>query len=66
MPAHRATVTCPACGLEESFAKLAPARERIEAHREATGHDPVWQLSRLAPGVERAGAAAGVCGRCED
>lgn len=63
MSDHRATVTCPACGLEETFSKLGAARQRIEDHREATGHDPVWELRRLADGVERAGAAAGVCGR---
>lgn len=65
MPDHRATVTCPTCGLEESFDRLAAARTRIEEHREGTGHDPLWELSRIAPGVERAGEEAGVCGRLD-
>ncbi|AFK18609.1 hypothetical protein E6P09_07460 [Haloferax mediterranei ATCC 33500] len=62
MADHRATVTCPTCGLEEAFSKLATARVRIEEHREETGHDPIWELDRVAPGVERMGAEAGVCG----
>lgn len=58
----RATVTCPTCGLEETFSKLADARLRIEDHREATGHDPEWELGRFPPGVEKMGKEAGVCG----
>ena len=63
MSNHEAIVTCPACGLEERFEKLQAARARIEDHRAETGHDPQWDLPELAPGVVRAGAAAGVCGR---
>ncbi|UPV76550.1 hypothetical protein M0R89_18635 (plasmid) [Halorussus limi] len=63
MADERATVTCPDCGLEESFRKLADARSRIEDHREETGHDPTWELGRLSEGVERAGDEAGICGR---
>ncbi|SEK48232.1 DUF7542 family protein [Haloferax larsenii] len=62
MTTPRATVRCPDCGLEETFEKLAAARQRIEAHREETGHDPDWKLGRFAPGVERMGDEAGVCG----
>ncbi|WP_396610259.1 hypothetical protein ACH9L7_08320 [Haloferax sp. S1W] len=62
MTTPRATVRCPDCGLEETFSKLASARERIEEHREETGHDPDWQLGRFAPGVEQMGDEAGVCG----
>ncbi|KAB1192033.1 MULTISPECIES: DUF7542 family protein [Haloferax] len=58
----RATVICPTCGLEETFSKLADARLRIEDHREETGHDPDWKLGRFAPGVEKMGEEAGVCG----
>lgn len=58
----RVTVTCPDCGLEESFSKLRDARERVDDH-EADGHDPDWQIEQLASGVERAGDDAGVCGR---
>ncbi|RLM53293.1 hypothetical protein DVK02_13955 [Halobellus sp. Atlit-31R] len=63
MAAKRATVTCPECDLTETFDKLATARSFIESHRSETGHDPTWELHRLAPGVERAGDEAGVCGR---
>ena len=65
MTAPRATVSCPDCDLAERFEKLKPARERIEVHRRETGHDPVWELGDLSPGVVRAGDAAGVCGRRE-
>lgn len=65
MPSHRATVRCPDCDLTETFEKLQPARTRIESHRGETGHDPYWELGELSTGVERAGAAAGICGRCE-
>lgn len=60
---ERATVTCPECELMETFTKLREARARIEDHRLATGHDPIWELSNLSSGVERAGDEAGVCGR---
>ncbi|WP_410765262.1 hypothetical protein [Haloferax sp. DFSO60] len=62
MTDNRATVTCPACGLEESFSKLAHARLFIEKHRDETGHDPVWELGRFPSGVEQMGDEAGVCG----
>ena len=62
MSTHRATVTCPSCDLEETFAKLQAARTCIEDHRTETGHDPAWDLHGLSEGVERAGEAAGVCG----
>jgi hypothetical protein len=65
MSSHLATVRCPDCGLTETFEKLQSARTCIEAHRVETGHDPDWELGELSPGVQRAGAAAGVCGRCE-
>jgi hypothetical protein len=65
MPAPRTTVTCPDCGLRETFAKLQPARACIEAHRRKTGHEPDWELGELSSGVVRAGDEAGVCGRCE-
>ncbi|WP_042663207.1 hypothetical protein [Haloferax sp. ATB1] len=62
MSIPRATVSCPTCGLEERFSKLADARLRIEEHRAETGHDPTWELGRFAPGVEKMGDDAGVCG----
>jgi hypothetical protein len=63
MSSERATVHCPDCELTRSFEKLQPARECIESHRRETGHDPVWELGELSPGVVAAGDAAGVCGR---
>lgn len=63
MSNDQATVTCPSCGLEETFEKLQAARTCIEDHRAETGHDPVWELHGFSEGVERAGDAAGVCGR---
>jgi len=66
MPVDHATVTCPDCGLTERFEKLQAARSYVQTHRRETGHDPVWELGNLAAGVERAGAAAGGCGRCEE
>ncbi|WP_416839110.1 hypothetical protein [Haloferax sp. DFSO52] len=62
MTTPRATVRCPECDLEETFSKLATARICIEEHREETGHDPEWELGRFAPGVEKMGDQAGVCG----
>jgi hypothetical protein len=64
MPDHRATVTCPTCGFEADFDKLGPARLAIDQHREETGHEAQWELSRLAPGVERAGDLATTCDKC--
>jgi hypothetical protein len=61
--ATSATVTCPSCALHETFDRLAAARSLIEDHREETGHEAVWEVGRLSPGVERAGDEAGVCGR---
>jgi hypothetical protein len=63
MPSRRVTVDCPDCDLEAEYDGLGPARERVERHREATGHDPVWDVGRLAAGVERSGDRATVCGR---
>lgn len=62
MTSPRATVSCPACGHEETFESLADARAWIDDHERETGHDPTWELGELSPGVERAGASAGVCG----
>jgi hypothetical protein len=63
MAAQRATVTCTECERTETFDRLARARSFIETHRTETGHEATWELHRLAPGVERAGDDAGVCGR---
>ncbi|MGQ4557627.1 DUF7542 family protein [Halobellus sp. GM3] len=61
----RATVKCFECELTRAFDRLATARSFIETHRAETGHEATWELHRLAPGVERAGDEAGVCGRPE-
>lgn len=63
MADERATVTCSECNLDETFRKLAAARERIRDHRIETGHEAVWELHTLSSGVEQAGDEAGVCGR---
>ncbi|MFB6170320.1 MAG: hypothetical protein ABEJ06_04150 [Haloarculaceae archaeon] len=63
MSRERATVTCPDCDHEETFAKLGAARSFIQRHRAETGHWATWELHRLDAGVERAGDEAGVCGR---
>ena len=65
MAEKRATVTCTECERTETFDRLARARSFIETHRSETGHEATWELHRLAPGVERAGDDAGVCGRPE-
>lgn len=65
MTDDRATVTCPECGLDETFARLRTARERIADHRAETGHAAMWDLHSLDSGVERASDDAGVCGRPE-
>ena len=65
MPGTRATVTCSECDLSETFDRLAAARSSIDAHRDETGHEATWEIHGLAPGVERAGDEAGVCGRPE-
>lgn len=65
MTDERATVTCPDCDLDETFARLRDARERIADHRRENGHRATWELHSLDAGVERAGDEAGVCGRPE-
>jgi hypothetical protein len=61
----RAAVTRPDCGLHESFDRVADARSLLDSHREKTGHVADWQVSRLSPGVDRAGDEAGDSGRPE-
>ena len=60
--ATRARVLCPGCGFEGAFDSLSAAREWIDDHERETGHDPSWEITGIATGVERAGSAAGVCG----
>lgn len=55
-------VTCLDCGFQESHAALGRARIALAGHASETGHDVDWTINRIAPGVERAGADAGVCG----
>jgi hypothetical protein len=38
MTDEHTTVTCPDCDLDETFRKIAAARERIADHRTETGH----------------------------
>lgn len=55
-------VTCLDCAFQESHAALGRARVALAAHASETGHDVDWTINRVAVGVERAGADAGVCG----
>jgi len=61
MDAERIVVSCQDCEFCESFSSLGQARLALAEH-ESAGHAVDWQLSRLAAGVERAGADAGICG----
>ncbi|OTF02900.1 hypothetical protein [Halorubrum sp. SD612] len=56
-------VRCTDCAYEESFDSLRRARTALDEHERATGHAVDWEIGGLAPGVERAGDDAGVCGR---
>ncbi|RKD89064.1 DUF7542 family protein [Halopiger aswanensis] len=60
-------VECRDCEFRESFTNLRRARVALDDH-ESTGHDVDWQIDRVAAGVERAGADAGICGMpdCEN
>lgn len=58
----RVTVRCGSCSFERTHDSLREARTAIADHRTETGHEPDWSIERLAAGVERAGADAGVCG----
>lgn len=53
---------CHDCAFRESFANLGSARVALDDHESKTDHDADWQIERVAAGVERAGADAGVCG----
>jgi hypothetical protein len=66
MPDSRVTVTCRDCNFERGFDRLGEARVGLERHQSTTGHDAAWTIERLSRGVERAGEAAGVCGRACD
>ncbi|WP_306060757.1 DUF7542 family protein [Natronococcus wangiae] len=55
-------IACCDCEFRESFANLGIARTALSDHESATDHGVDWQINRVAAGVERAGADAGVCG----
>ncbi|WP_424015992.1 DUF7542 family protein [Halorubrum xinjiangense] len=61
-------VRCTDCAYEDSFASLRRARTALDDHERTTSHAVDWEIGGLAPGVERAGDDAGVCGRegCEN
>jgi hypothetical protein len=63
MASGETVVEC-SCGFEAAFDRLRDAREALDVHEDA-GHDPDWRIAKVAAGVERAGADAGVCGRPE-
>jgi hypothetical protein len=58
------TVVRCSCGFEAGFDRLRDAREALAVHEDAD-HHPNWRIEKVAGGVERAGADAGVCGRPE-
>lgn len=53
---------CRECAFRASFSRLGRARVALDAHEAETGHVVDWEIERVASGVERAGADAGVCG----
>lgn len=62
MDGQNVVVRCRDCALEQSFEHLGRARVVLDDHESQTGHDVDWRINRVAAGVERAGADAGVCG----
>ncbi|MYL68534.1 hypothetical protein GLW30_12435 [Halorubrum terrestre] len=56
-------VRCTDCAYEEAFDSLRRARTALDDHERETAHAVDWEIGGLAPGVERAGDDAGVCGR---
>ena len=62
MERTRVVVACDDCSFESTHAKLRSARTTLDDHRSETGHAVDWRIESLSGGVERAGAAAGVCG----
>ncbi|MFC5277600.1 hypothetical protein ACFPM1_02280 [Halorubrum rubrum] len=63
MARTRVVVRCADCRFEATHDRLRSARETLADHETDTGHAVEWRIESLAPGVERAGADAGVCGR---
>lgn len=62
MDRTRVVVSCGDCRFEATHERLRTAREALADHEAETGHVVEWRIGSLAPGVERAGADAGVCG----
>ncbi len=56
-------VECADCAFRRAFPNLRRARVALDDHESATDHAVDWEIRRVAAGVERAGADAGVCGR---
>ncbi|OYR53803.1 DUF7542 family protein [Halorubrum halodurans] len=65
MVGTRVVVRCADCPFETTHDRLRSAREALAAHEADAGHVVDWRIESVAPGVERAGADAGVCGRPE-
>lgn len=63
MDRTRVVVRCAECRFEATHDRLRTARETLADHEAETGHAVDWRIESLAPGVERAGEDAGVCGR---
>jgi len=61
----RVVVRCADCSFAATYRRLPDARTALDDHESTTGHEITWRIEHLAPGVTRAGADAGVCGRPE-
>lgn len=58
----RVVVVCADCRFESVYSTLRAARSALADHEAEHGHTVDWRIEALSSGVERAGAAAGVCG----
>ena len=58
----RIVVACADCRFESAYSTLRAARSALADHEAEHGHTVDWRIEALSSGVERAGAAAGVCG----
>jgi len=58
----RVVVVCADCRFESAYSTLRAARSALADHEAERDHTVDWRIEALSGGVERAGAAAGVCG----
>ncbi|WP_253736702.1 DUF7542 family protein [Halohasta salina] len=62
MDTDHVVIECRDCEFRASFPNLGRARLALADHESEQGHDVDWEIDRVAAGVARAGADAGVCG----